>query len=206
MGALEATASLERVLLVEAEEAHMRMAAPFGTLAFVSALLLSACGSDHDPMDGMTMGGPSGVATMGGRPGLMSVSPGAGAIVSSDGASIVLRFSLPMATGMEQWVDLHRGDLAGDTLPLSCAWSSDRSTLTCVPVAPLTPGMYALHVGGGMLAANGGSLDWGAHHPGGQWAMPGPGTNHAGHAWGEMGQGWHAQNGSYGMVFTFSVS
>ncbi len=185
----------------------MRSLTVVRTVVAGTALLLSACGSDHDPGGRMmTMGGPSGYPMSGVRPGLVSMSPGPGASVSASAATILLRFSVPMAVGMEQWVDLHRNDLSGQTVPLSCSWSADRTTLTCLPEVPLAPGTYALHVGGGMHDASGAPVDLGAYHHGGQWAMPGPGAMHGGHPWGGMGPGWYAGNGSYGMVFTFTVS
>lgn len=169
-------------------------------LAVTATLLFSACGSDHDPQ-GRMMTGPSRIPTAG----LTSAYPGMGMTVSV-GATIVLRFSVPMAVGMEQWIDLHRGDLSGDTVAMSCTWSTDRTTLTCQPQAPLTPGAYALHVGAGMHDANGNPVDLGAYQHGGQWVMPGYGPMHAGNGWGMMGPGWRGSNGSYGMVFVFSVA
>ena len=50
---------------------------------------------------------------------------------------------------MEQYVDLHEGDLDGPLVPIRCAWSSDRITLGCTPDAPLKARTrYSLHVGG----------------------------------------------------------
>ncbi len=184
----------------------MRSFTVIRTVVAGTALLLSACGSDRDSGGRMMTMGPSGYPMSGPRPGLVSISPGPGASVSASAATIVLRFSVPMAVGMEQWVDLHRNDLSGQTVPLGCSWSADRTALTCLPEVPLAAGTYALHVGGGMHDASGAPVDLGAYHHGGQWAMPGPGAMHGGHPWGGMGPGWYSGNGSYGMVFTLTVS
>lgn len=185
----------------------MRALTAVRMIVAVTAVLLSACGSDDHPGGQMTMmGGPSGYPASGAQPGLMSMWPGPGASVSAGAATIVLRFSVPMGVGMEQWVDLHRDDLGGPTIPLGCSWSADRTALTCLPQAQLAPGTYALHVGGGMHDASGAPVDLGAYHHGGQWARPGPGATHCGQPWGGMGPGWYGANGSYGMVFTFTVA
>jgi hypothetical protein len=114
-----------------------------------------------------------------------------------------------MATGMEQYVDLHVGSTAGPTVPLGCTWSPDRTTLTCVPAAPLAPGtMYVVHVGGGLISQAGQPIDCGWYGPGygGQWlwsgGMMGP-DGHYGWSGGMMGPGCGGGNGSYGMQFPF---
>ena len=72
------------------------------------------------------------------------------------GSPITLRFSGAMGAGMEQYVDLHMGDLSGAEVAMSCAWSADRTQLTCTPGSPLAPRTpYAIHLGGGMMSAGG---------------------------------------------------
>ena len=126
-------------------------------LTAATALSVVGCGSDM-PMGPGTMGsGPNGPgATPGDTPAFMSVIPAGGAMGVSPNAPITFRWGTPMGFGMEQFVDLHEDDLGGLTVPMSCAWSADQTTLTCTPTAPLQPGTrYVVHVGGGMLGVNG---------------------------------------------------
>jgi Big-like domain-containing protein len=140
----------------------------------------------------------------------LSVSPEGGAAGVAIGSSMTFRFSGAMGAGMEQYVDLHMGDLSGGEVPMSCAWSADRTLLTCTPASPLAAHTtYALHLGGGMMSAAGVPVDYTAHGSamGGQWIMGGMMTGtHGGMGWGMMGSGWRNANGSYGMVFTFTTA
>jgi hypothetical protein len=137
---------------------------------------------------------------------IVSLEPSGGATGVDPAAPIVITFSHPMPAGMEQYVALHEGGLAGPLAAMSCTWSSDETVLTCTPREPLaTATRYALHIGGGMRDQMGGGLDYeqciGQH--GGQWAaggMMGVGDSRM------MGPGWRHANGSYGMVFTFTTA
>jgi Bacterial Ig-like domain len=176
--------------------------------AVVSAAMLEgACGggSSMGPMGG----GPV-EATPGTGSAFMSVSPAAGATSVATGSPVMFRFSAAMAEGMEQYVDLHKGDLSGPVVPMACAWSAGQTVLTCTPAAPLAPHTtYAIHLGGGMMSAGGMPIDYTTYGLGigGQWIMGGmmSGT-HGGMGWGMMGSGWRNANGSYGMVFTFTTA
>jgi hypothetical protein len=140
----------------------------------------------------------------------MSVSPAGGAAGVAVGSPMTFRVSGAMGAGMEQYVDLHMGDLSSGEVAMSCAWSADRTLLTCTPPSPLVARTtYALHLGGGMMTAGGAAVDYTTYGPGmgGQWIMGGMMTgSHGGMAWGMMGSGWHNANGSYGMVFTFTTA
>lgn len=103
-------------------------------LAFGLASLAMGCGSGNDA----PMMGPNGTGTSAGAS-LLSVAPQGGATAVAGSAFMVLRFSAPMGNGMEQYVDLHMGSLAGPTMPMNCLWSGDRTTLTCTPQGPLSP-------------------------------------------------------------------
>ena len=175
-------------------------------LAFLFPIgALAACsgGNMMGPSD-MRMGASAASAL------LVSVAPQGGATAVPVASPIVLRFSAGMGAGMEQYVDLHVGDLAGPTVPMPCGWSGDRTTLTCVPSAPLSPRTtYVVHVGGGMTTQAGQPLDYDQDGPmmGGQWITGGMmGASHGGHPWGMMGSAWHNANGSYGMAFTFTTA
>lgn len=156
------------------------------------------------------MMGPS-TARMGSQgAAFMSVAPQGGAGGVPVSAPIVFRFGGAMGVGMEQYVDLHLGDLAGPEVPLACGWSADRSTLTCTPQGPLAPRTtYFIHVGGGMTTQAGQPLDYTQYGPmmGGEWILGGRmGASHGGGSWGMMGSGWRNTNGSYGLAFAFTTA
>lgn len=162
-----------------------------------SIIAAAACGRDM-------MSGPTGM----GRTDLMSVTPSPGAVGVPQSTAITVRFDYAMGSGMEQFVDLHEGDLAGPVVATTCRWSGDRTTLTCVPQAPLKERTrYTIHLGGGMMDASGRPVDmgqWGMSM-GGQWAQSGMmGSSHAGMPWSGMAP-WMAPDGSYGMGFTFTT-
>jgi hypothetical protein len=137
---------------------------------------------------------------------LVSVVPSGGSTAVPAGTAVTLRFSEAMAAAMEQYVDLHAGALSGPVVPMGCAWSPDRATLTCTPRAPLPPRTpHVIHVGGGLTTAGGRPLECDPDRPGlgGQWAMPDGMGPHGGMPPGMMGPGWRHPNGGYGMQFAF---
>ncbi len=172
-------------------------------LGVLAAVAAAACGSGHSQMTGPATGPTMGTA-------LTGVSPTEGATAVALNASITLHFGGAMAAGMEQYMDLHMGDLSGPTVPMNCSWSGDRQTLTCTPRSPLKPHTtYAIHMGGGMMSANGVMIDYSQGLAlGGQWIMGGmmSGTHGGGMGWGMMGGDWRNPNGSYGMMFTFTTA
>jgi len=172
---------------------------------FGVAFLGIGCGGNN-----RNMMGPSTVAMGSSAATFMSVTPQGGATGVPVSTQVVLRFGVGMGVGMEQYVDLHRGDLAGSIVPMNCGWSPDRATLTCALQGPLSPRTtYVLHVGGGMMTQAGQLLDYGQYGPmmGGQWIMGGMmGGSHAGGSWGMMGPNWRNANGSYGMAFSFTTA
>ena len=171
-------------------------------VAAAFAALMAACGGDGMATVSTEMPG-SGTTT------LMSVAPHGGATGVAVTMTAVLRFSGPMASGMESFVDLHQGGLEGAVMSMSCSFSSDRVTMTCAPAPPLRPGnRYTFHVGGGMRDAGGRPVDMGQYGGtmGGQWIMGGMmGPSHGGGPWGMMGGNWQGTNGSYGMAFEFTT-
>lgn len=135
---------------------------------------------------------------------VVSVVPSGGATDVDPNSPMVVTFSHPMQSGMEQYVALHEGDVTDPVVAGTWAWSSDRTTLTFTPAQPLksqTP--YTLHLGGGMRATDGGFVDYGPciGQYNGEWAtqqMMGGGNM--------MGSGWRHPNGTYGIVFTFTTA
>lgn len=173
------------------------------TLASVVAF---GCGGGHDEM----MMGPSGPGEGLGSSAFLSVTPAGGANGVPVSTSIVMRFGTAMGFGMEQYVDLHQGDLAGPIAPMTCAWSADHTALTCAPSTPLEPHTtYWIHLGGGLMTQAGQPIDYDQYAPmmGGEWIQGGMmGGSHAGSPWGMMGNGWHNANGAYGMAFPFTTA
>ncbi|MGD8897150.1 MAG: Ig-like domain-containing protein [Acidobacteriota bacterium] len=169
-------------------------------MAGMVALVAAGCGGENQMMTG-----PGDVS---GMPAFLSVTPRGGATGVPVSSPLELHWGVAMSAGMEQFVDLHRGDLSGPTVPMGFAWSGDGMQLVCTPVSPLQPEtQYVIHVGGGMVDADGELIDMDEHGPGygGQWIQGGMmGAGHAGMPWGMMGGGW--QHGSdYGMAFTFTT-
>jgi hypothetical protein len=173
------------------------------TVAVVSAVLIGTTACSR------TATGPTSAATA-----LVSVTPAGGAASVAPGAPIMIAFTHAMASGMEMYVSLHEGDVTGPAVPGIVTWSSDRTTLSFTPAAPLTAATaYTLHLGGGMKDADGNPIDLAGHGMmGGQWAsasmmngggMMGGGGPMSGQ---EMGPGWKGSNGMYGMVFRFTTA
>ncbi len=190
----------------------MRHALSLSTLLLL--LLTIGCGDgDHGSMmtepRGMMGSGGNGYAAGYGAA-LVSVTPAGGAVGVPASISIVLRFGAPMRAGTEQYVDLHVAGIDGPIVPMACGFSSERTTLTCAPAAPLASRTtYLIHVGGAMTTQDGHTIDFDYYGPdmGGQWIMGGMmGRGHAGQGWGMMGPGWRGPNGSYGMVFPFTTA
>ena len=165
-------------------------------LAGMAAVVLGACSDSTSPTSSPTS------AT------LAAVSPAPAATTVPPATAIRLTFGQPMMVGMEQYMDLHQGGVAGPTVPMSCAWSPDQKVLTCTPTSPLAGGrQYTIHVGAGMTDTQGRMMDmqdWTTM--GGQWAMSGMmGGTHAGQPMGMMGPGWK-DGAHYGMLFSFTTS
>ena len=163
-----------------------------GGLAGLAAVVLGACSDSTG----------SGTAT------LTAVSPAPAASAVSPSTPIMLSFGQPMMAGMEQFMDLHQGGIAGPTVPMSCTWNSDRSILTCTPTTPLAGGtQYTIHMGAGMTDAHADLMtmdDWTTM--GGQWATSGMmGGMHDGQPVGMMSTGW-TDGTHYGMLFTFTTA
>lgn len=150
-----------------------------------------------------------------GRPAaFVAVSPRGGATGVEELSSVTVQFDDHLMAGMEAYASLHEGDVTGPQAAGDWAMSQDRRTLTFTPASLLkanTP--YTIHLGGGMMDANGDHADFEIHggHMGGSWATQGMmvGGGMMGGAMGDahMGEGWrHPDNGSYGMVFFFKTA
>ena len=165
--------------------------------AVIGILVMTGCGSS-DPA------APTPASTE-----LLSVSPAGGSTGISTATAVIMTFSGPMMSGMEQYLDLHHGDAAGQLVPITCAWSADRMTMTCAASQPLDPNTtYTIHMGAGMRDADDHPVDLPTHMAGngGEWFMPTMmGSMHAGMPMSGMGAGWSGANGSFGMLFPFTT-
>lgn len=136
-------------------------------------------------------------------PALLSITPTGGAMNVSRTGPIAVAFDGAMGTGMEQYMDLHRGDMSSPMHPMTCTWSTDRTTAICVPNGPMdAQTQYAMHLGGGLRGVNGmpavmtrGSMMGGESLNGGMM--------HSGQSMSMMGKHWKGPDGSYGMMFRF---
>lgn len=152
---------------------------------------------------------------------LVTVSPTGGAEDVDVLTEVVVTFDGPLMDGMADYAALHLGDVTGPEVPGGWSLSPDGTVLTFTPADALLPDTrYTVHLGGGMMDAQGHYADLQAHgsQMGGAWAtsgmMGGGGMGGGGMGSGmggamgdeHMGTGWqHPDNGSYGMVFTFTT-
>ena len=133
-----------------------------------------------------------------------AVVPAGGSVSVDPGTVVVIEFTHAMMSGMESYAVLHEGDARGPVVPGTWTWSQERTRATFTPGNALrSQTQYTLHLGGGMMDANGEGIGFGDHgrHMGGQWAT----GQMMGGAGGMMGPGWSHANGTYGMVFTFTT-
>lgn len=163
-----------------------------GGLAGTAVLALVACSDSTAPTTAV----------------LDAVSPAPAATAVSPSTTITLAFGQSMMAGMEQYLDLHQGGVGGPTVPMTCAWSPDRTTLTCTPTTSLAAGtQYTIHVGAGMMDDQGNLMGMGHWTSmGGQWATGGMmGGTHAGQPMDMMGAGWR-HGAHFGMLFIFTTA
>jgi Bacterial Ig-like domain len=182
--------------LIEAFVWEYAMRYPIAGMALAFAFATSACSDSTSP------------STTGAS--LDAVSPTPGAMGVDPATVMTMHFSAAMQTSMMQYVDLHQGTIAGSVVPMTCSWSSDNTTLTCQPIQPLQHGTsYVLHMGGGMMNANGDPVDV-EHYGmtiGGQPVSGGMmGGMHGGQGTGMMGGSWMDPDGHDGMEFTFTTA
>ena len=170
-----------------------------GWLAFTAAgaLLLSACTEDNvAPGDEVAV--------------LLSVAPQGGAVGVAANTTVVVTFDHPMMADLAEYAALHEGEVTGPAVAGTWVLASDGRSLTFTPATPLKPATrYTVHLGGGMRGDHGEATDFDLHggaHMGGEWAtgamMAGGGMMGAQH----MGDGWRHENGSYGMLFSFTTA
>ncbi|MDP2480079.1 MAG: Ig-like domain-containing protein [Candidatus Palauibacterales bacterium] len=150
---------------------------------------------------------------------LLNVAPAGGSSGVSVDTTITITFNHPMNPAMSRYASVHEGDISGPVVDGSWSWSVDTTILTFTPASALKAATtYVIHLGGGMMDAEGDPVDMSQYGPGcgGQTAtagMMGGGGGSGGMGPGmgsgmgsEMGQGWEGSDGTYGMIFTFMTS
>lgn len=145
---------------------------------------------------------------------LLSVAPTGGSTDVSVDTVVTVTFDHAMNPAMSQYADLHEGDLSGPVVEGTWSWSQDTTVLTFTPSAPLKAATtYTIHLGGGMMDADGEPVDMDEYGPGcgGQTATAGMmgaggGMMGSGGQGSHMGQGWQSADGDYGMIFTFTTA
>ena len=187
----------------------MKMRALIATVALVTPFTLAACDDGStEPEIGDTA--------------LLSVIPQGDATGIDPNAPIVIEFTHTMMLGMEEYADLHEGDVEGPLVPGAWSWNEAYTKLTFTPGSPLkSQTQYVIHIGGGMQDQAGHHINYEEHgfgmggqwmtqqmHQGGQhgYGMGQGGMGGMGGGTG-MGEGWvHPTNGGFGMIFTFTTA
>ncbi len=164
-----------------------------------AALLLMACGEEINAPPGDTA--------------LLSVTPVGGATDVDPNTPVTLEFEHAMHADM--YVALHEGgDVSGELVDGAWTWSDDTTRLTFRHMMPLdSMSDYCIHIGGGMMDAEGHTVDLEqhGHDMGGEWVteqMMDQRMMQGGGMMGDddmLGAGGIYENGTYGMIFTFTT-
>ncbi len=148
---------------------------------------------------------------------LLSVIPQGGATDVDPNEPVVIAFSHAMNPAMAEYAVLHEGGVTGPEVAGTWAFSDDSLQLVFSHDQPLEPAtQYTIHLGGGMMDADGNPVDIGEHGAdmGGDWCtgeMLGGGMMSGGMGPGmgsHMGDGWQGgpNSDTYGMIFTFTTA
>lgn len=143
---------------------------------------------------------------------LMSVAPEGGASNVAPDEEVVVRFDRAMHDHAADYADVHEGNVNGPAVSGSWTMEEDGTVLRFTPAGPWDMGTeYTLHLGGGIMDADRNHVDFEAHGEGmgGKWAdslMMGDGMQGDGMGGGHLGEGWQHEDGSYGMVFSFTTA
>ena len=120
-----------------------------GTLLLTALAGLGACSSSTNPTPSTQ---------------LVSVAPVGGATGIAVNTSITMHFSGPMMMIGDSEITLHQGAVTGAVVPCTRSWSVDSMTLTMTPMSPLAASThYTIHLGVGMMDADGHSIDMTTH-------------------------------------------
>lgn len=77
-------------------------------------------------------------------------------------ARVQVTFSGPLASGMEDYIDVHEGSITGPVVSLNCSQTGTGAIVNCSPRPPFAweaGTEYWVHVGGSLKGRNGGAVD-----------------------------------------------
>jgi len=104
---------------------------------------------------------------------LLSLQPTGGAVDVSVGDTVEVTFDHAIAEGMEAYAALHEGSVTGPEVAGAWTRSADGMRLMFVPTSSLKPSTtYVVHLGSGMMDANGNPVNLETHGMG--WVANGP--------------------------------
>lgn len=142
---------------------------------------------------------------------LVAVDPQGGAMGVDPAQPITVTFNHAIDSMMVDYAALHEGDINGPEVAGTWSLSEDATQLVFTPDEALKPATeYTIHIGGNMMDEDRNHVDLETHgaHMGGKWAQGS--MMHGGMMGGahpHMGGDWqHPNNGSFGMVFTFTTA
>lgn len=171
-----------------------------GLVALIGAVALGTTACD----DGTTSVEP--------ETALLSVTPEGGAQnVGVSSTTIEVTFNHAMHDHATDYMAVHEGDVTGPEVMGSWMMEENATVMRFVLDAGLKEGTrYSVHIGGGLEDAEGHGVDLEAHgmSMGGMWAAESMMTGGMmGGQHPHMGTGWrHPENGTYGMVFSFTTA
>ena len=171
----------------------------------ISALTLEACSAgSSSPTDVLASDAPI----------ALSVLPAAATTGVDPTKAITITFNMSMMSGMEMLVVVHEGLVNGPQVTVSSSWSPDRRVLTIAPSVMLkAKTTYAVHLSPSLQGTNGRMIDVtqcatiGCQQVTGGMMGSGAGGMMNG-SWGPgmMGAGWKANDGTFGMLFSFATA
>ncbi|MFO7892826.1 MAG: Ig-like domain-containing protein [Longimicrobiales bacterium] len=142
---------------------------------------------------------------------LVAVDPEGGAMAVDPTEPVTVTFNHAIDSMMVDYAALHEGDIDGPEVAGIWSLSEDATQLVFTPDEALEPATdYTIHIGGNMMDEDGNHMDLETRgtQMGGDWAMGsmmGGGMMGGDHP--HMDEGWqHPDNGSYGMIFTFTTA
>ena len=179
------------------------------TLASLSSLMaFGACSKNaSSPV------GPNGPLALD-APIVLSLLPASATTGVDPTKPVTITFNMAMMSGMEMLVVLHEGSVTGPQVAGTAAWSADRRVLTFTPTATLkAKTLYVVHFSPSLQGMNGKTINMsqgmnigGQSVTGGMMGAASAGMMSGSWGAGMMGAGWKANDGTFGMQFTFTTA
>lgn len=192
---------------------HVRRIPTLFRTALILASLASPIAFGACSKNASSPAGPNGALAVD-APIVLSLLPASATTGVDPAKSVTITFNMPMMTGMEMLVVLHEGSVTGPQVAGNAAWSADRRVLTFTPAATLkAKTIYVVHFSPSLQAMNGKTINMAqGMNIGGQFVTGGmmgaAAAGMMGGSWGSgmMGAGWKANDGTFGMQFTFTTA